>query len=71
MQTFRVVKEAHGWAVRLGPAVCTPFWSRTLAIAEAERLCRSLRLHGVMAEVCVEAERLGPARVPDRPDQAA
>jgi hypothetical protein len=57
MQTFRVTKELHGWAVRLDPGMCTPFWSEALATREAERLCRSLRAHGVAAEVVVQAER--------------
>lgn len=56
MQTFRVVKEPHGWAVRVGQGVCTPFWSEALAIREAERLCRSLQAHGVDAEVVCEVE---------------
>ncbi len=57
MQTFKVVKEPHGWAVRLDPGMCTPFWSEALAIRAAERLCRSLRAHGVRAEVVVQGER--------------
>jgi hypothetical protein len=71
MQTFRVVKEPHGWAVRLHPAMCTPFWSKALAIHEAERLCQSLRGHGVEAEVWVEPECALPDRNSARPDQAA
>ena len=51
MQTFRVVKEPHGWAVRLGPGMCTPFWSKALALREAERLCRALRAHGLRLAV--------------------
>ena len=57
MHRFKVVKEPHGWAVRLEPGVCTPFWSKALAIREAERRCRSLRAHGVAAEVVVDVER--------------
>jgi hypothetical protein len=56
MHTFKVVKEPHGWAVRLGDGMCTPFWSRTQAIREANRLCEALRLHGVSAEVVVDEE---------------
>jgi hypothetical protein len=56
MQTFKVVKERHGWAVRLGDAMSTPFWSEAMAICEAHRLCESLRRHGVAAEVTVERE---------------
>ena len=75
MHTFKVVKEPHGWAVRLGPGMCTPFWSETLAIREAERLCQALRAHGVAAEVIVETERATFAdegsQVQDRRTQAA
>jgi hypothetical protein len=60
MQTLRVVKEPHGWAVRLDPGMCTPFWSRRLAIQAAQRLCQSLRVHGVEVEVSIEQEP-GPA----------
>jgi len=62
MQTFKVVKERHGWAVRLGEGVCTPFWSEAMALREARRLCESLRLHGVAAEVVVENEPDSAAR---------
>lgn len=56
MHTFKVVKEPHGWAVRLGCAMSTPFWSRELAVREANNLCNALRGHGVGAEVVVEVE---------------
>jgi hypothetical protein len=58
MHTFRVVKEHHGWAVRLGDGMCTPFWSRAQAFREAHRLCEALRLHGVSAEVVAEDPEL-------------
>ncbi|HXQ12281.1 MAG TPA: hypothetical protein VN805_14895 [Caulobacteraceae bacterium] len=56
MHTFKVVKEHHGWAVRLGDGMCTPFWSRAQAIREANRLCEALRMHGVSSEVVVEVD---------------
>jgi hypothetical protein len=56
MQTFRVVKERHGWAVRLGDVMSTHFWTRALAIREAQLLCDSLRRHGVAAEVLIDNE---------------
>jgi hypothetical protein len=56
MHTFKVVKEPHGWAVRLGCAMTTPFRSRTLAIEEARSLCDALRRHGEIAEVVVEID---------------
>lgn len=75
MHTFKVVKEPHGWAVRLDPGMCTPFWSQALAVREAEQLCRSLRAHGVAAEVVVQAERptvaAGAVRAQDRFHPAA
>ena len=65
MQAFRVVKERHGWAVRLGDVMSTHFWTRAMAISEAQRLCDSLRQHGVAAEVVVDdlapAEPSGPS----------
>ena len=54
MHTFRVVKEQHGWAVRLGEGMSTPFWTRALAVQEANCLCDGLRRHGQRAEVVVE-----------------
>ncbi|HXQ16662.1 MAG TPA: hypothetical protein VN814_18770 [Caulobacteraceae bacterium] len=58
MHTFKVVREEFGWAVRLGPGMTTPFWSQAAALREANALCKSLRSHGVAAEVVVE-EGLG------------
>lgn len=60
MHRFRVVKERYGWAVRLGDGVCTPYWSRSQAVREANRLCEALRLHGVSADVVVDDEREMP-----------
>jgi hypothetical protein len=54
MHTFKVVREEYGWAVRLGPAMTTPFWSQAAALREANALCKGLRSHGVAAEVVVE-----------------
>jgi len=54
MHSFRVVREKFGWAVRLGPAMTTPFWSQAAALREANALCEGLRSHGVAAEVVVE-----------------
>ena len=54
MITFNVVKEQHGWAVRMGERMTTPFWSRDLAIQEANCLADAIRCHGECAEVIVE-----------------
>ena len=54
MITFNVVKERHGWAVRMGERMTTPFWSRDLAIREAICLADAIRGHGQRAEVVVE-----------------
>lgn len=54
MVTFRVVKEQHGWAVRMGESMSTPFWSRRLAIREAGGMAAGIRCHGVIAEVLIE-----------------
>jgi|HubBroStandDraft_1064217.scaffolds.fasta_scaffold2045785_2 hypothetical protein len=56
MHTFEVVRQSHGWAVRLGPGMSVPFRTRPMAIREAERLCASLRRHGVTASVGIEPE---------------
>ena len=67
MHTFRVVKESNGWAVRLGEAMTTPFWSRKLAMMEADRLCEALRRHGEAARVVIDPNELGEApRTSDR-----
>ena len=54
MITFKVVKEQHGWAIRMGEGVTTPFWSRDLAIREVYRLAAAIRCHGERAEVIIE-----------------
>ena len=62
MITFNVVKERHGWAIRLGGRMTTPFRSRDLAVREANRLADAIRCHGVHTEVNVEpADRNGRA----------
>ena len=54
MITFSVVKEQHGWAVRSGACTMTPFWSRDLAIREANCLAEEIRRHGQLTEVVIE-----------------
>ena len=54
MITFNAVKEQHGWAIRMDKRMMTPFWSRDLAIREANCLARAIRCHGECAEVIVE-----------------
>jgi hypothetical protein len=54
MITFKVVKEQHGWAIRTGAGVTTPFWSRDSAIREAHCLAAAIRCHGECAEVIIE-----------------
>jgi hypothetical protein len=53
---FNVAKEQHGWAIRMGETMMTPFWSRQAAVREAHCLAASLRLHGAMTKVLVEPE---------------
>jgi hypothetical protein len=57
MHTFKVVRERFGWAVQVGPAMTTPFWSRAAALREANLLCEGLRNHGVAAEVVEEEDQ--------------
>lgn len=54
MLTFKVVKETHGWAVRLGEQMSTPFWSRDSAVQEARCLAEAIGRHGAHTEVIVE-----------------
>ena len=58
MITFDVVKEQHGWAIRMGQRMKTLFWSRDLAIREANCLADAIRCHGECAEVIVEGADL-------------
>jgi hypothetical protein len=64
MRTFSVVKEQHGWAVRMGEQMCTPYWSKDLAVREANCLADALRLHGECVEVIIEGADPGE---PPRP----
>ena len=54
MVIFRVVKEHHGWAIRTGQRMTTPFWSKDLAIREAGRLAAAIRRHGECTEVVID-----------------
>ena len=54
MITFKVVKEQHGWAIRMGEGVATPFWSRDSAVREAHCLAGAIRCHGERTEVIIE-----------------
>jgi hypothetical protein len=54
MVTFKVVKERHGWAVRTGQQMTTPFWSRGLAIREADSMAANIRRHGMPTQVLIE-----------------
>ena len=54
MITFNVVKERHGWAIRMGGRMMTPFWSKDLAIREANCLADAIRCHGECTEVIVD-----------------
>lgn len=64
MITFSVVKEQYGWAIRAGERMKTLFWSRDLAIREANCLADAIRCHGECVEVIVEGA--GPNEVPKR-----
>jgi hypothetical protein len=54
MITFNVVKERHGWAIRMGECMIMPFRSRDLAVSEANSLADAIRCHGECTEVFVE-----------------
>ncbi len=54
MITFNVVKEPHGWAIRMGERMTTPFRSKELAVREAKCLAQAIRRHGERTEVIIE-----------------
>lgn len=54
MITFNVVKETHGWAIRTGAGMMTPFWSRESAVREANCLARAVGCHGEQTEVVID-----------------
>jgi hypothetical protein len=54
MITFDVVKEQHGWCVRMGQQMTTHFLSRKAAVREAQCLAAAISRHGVRTEVIVE-----------------
>ena len=60
MITFNVVKEKHGWSIRLGEGMTTPFRSRDLAVREANCLADALGCHGQRTEVVVESHDPAP-----------
>jgi hypothetical protein len=64
MITFSVVKEQHGWAIRIGERMTTPFWSRDVAVREASCLADAIRCHGECSEVIVEGA--DPSELPTR-----
>ena len=64
MISFFVVKEQHGWAIRMGERMKTLFWSRDLAIREANCLADAIRCHGECAEVIIEGT--DPNEMPKR-----
>jgi hypothetical protein len=56
--TFNVVKEPHGWAIRMGERMTTPFRSKDLAVREANCLAQAIRRHGERTEVVIEGRDL-------------
>lgn len=69
-QSFRVVRDTVGWTVCFGEAVTSSFRTRRYAIQEANRLCESLRMHGLDVQVLVEDEGAGPME-PSPPNRDA
>lgn len=53
MIRFNVVKERYGWAIRMGECMTTPFWSRDMAVREANRLADAIGGHGERTEVVI------------------
>ena len=59
MIRFNVVKETHGWAIRMGERMTTPFWSKEQAVRQAKLLAEAIRRHGELTEVVVEGATPG------------
>lgn len=53
MITFDVIEDPHGWNVRMGERMSTPFWSKALAIQEANCLAEAIRRHGQSTRVLI------------------
>ncbi len=54
MIIFAVTKEPHGWAIRVGERMTTPYRRREDAIREANRLADAIRRHGPCTQVIIE-----------------
>jgi hypothetical protein len=54
MYTFKVVKEAYGWAVRSRDGMSMPFRQRSTAVREANSVCAALRDHGQSVELIIQ-----------------
>jgi len=54
MITYAVVQEPHGWAIRVGGHMTSPFRSRESAVRKANQLATALRRHGQTASVMIE-----------------
>jgi hypothetical protein len=54
MIRFNVVKETHGWAIRMGERMTTPFWSKEQAVRQAKILAEAIGRHGERTEVVIE-----------------
>jgi hypothetical protein len=54
MITFSVMKEQNGWSIRMGEWSMTPFWSKDLAIREANCLAEAIRRNGECTEVIID-----------------
>lgn len=65
MYTFKVVKEAHGWSVRSDEGMSMPFWKRSMAVREANRVCAVLRDHGQSVVLIIQDAE--PAEAPANP----
>jgi hypothetical protein len=54
MITFNVVREQHGWAIRMGERMSMHFRSKDMAVREASCLAAAILRHGGSAEVIME-----------------
>ena len=61
MITFKVVKQANGWAVQMGRQMTTPYRLKQSAIREANNMAQAIGRHGECAEVVIETADLEEA----------
>jgi hypothetical protein len=71
MLTFKVVSQPHGWAIQMDGRMTTPFWSKDVAIREANCLADAIRCHGQPTEVVIQSSALAEHHKLDLVDETS